>query len=212
MSLKYHYPGKTALAATFLATSFLAYAQTPQTPIRGEHEAIRMVPARAELMHSLDAKLDAKKDQAGSAVEAKLRQKVVLTDGTILPNGTMLLGVVAMDDMQQQGMSKLALRFDRARLRNGTVVPIKATIVGFFGPGVNDSDSYPAVPGDQVPNSWNDGTLQIDQIDVVGGVDLHSGIASANSGVFVSTKKDDIKLNHGSEIQFAIAPAGAVHT
>jgi len=91
-------------------------------------------------------------------------------------------------------------------------VPVKATIVGFFGPGANDSGSYPVAPGDQVPNSWNDGTLQLDQIDVAGGVDLHSKIASANSGVFVSTKKNDIKLSRGSEIQFAIGQGPAVNT
>jgi hypothetical protein len=208
MELQHHHLGVTAIAVTLIAVPFLAYSQTPQAPIRGEHEAMRMVPARAELMRPLDTK----KDQAGSEVQVKLRQKVTLTNGTILPNGTMLLGMVTTDDMQVEGMSKLALRFDRARLENGAVVPVKATIVGFFGPGVNGSGSYPVAPGDQVPNSWNDGTLQLDQIDAAGGVDLHSRIASANSGVFVSTKKDDIKLSWGSEIQFAIGPGPAVHT
>ena len=38
------------------------------------------------------------------------------------------------------------------------------------------------------------------------GVDLHSKIADSNSGVFVSTKKDDVKLPRGYGIALAIAP------
>ncbi|MGC9222886.1 MAG: hypothetical protein ACP5E2_03120 [Terracidiphilus sp.] len=83
-------------------------------------------------------------------------------------------------------------------------MPIKATIVGIFGPA--DTSDYPEEAGDQVPNSWTDGTLQVDQIGVLSDIDLHSKISSRNSGVLVSTKKDNFKLDEGSEIQFAIAP------
>ena len=47
---------------------------------------------------------------------------------------------------------------------------------------------------------------------MVSGVDLHSKISSQNSGVFVSMKKNDVKLKAGSEIQFAIAPAASNST
>ena len=87
-----------------------------------------MKPASALLVKTLDAS----KDQSGETVDAKLAGKVTLTNGTELPKGTMLLGKVTADDMQQQGMSKLALRFDQARLKDGTTVPIRATIVGFL--------------------------------------------------------------------------------
>ena len=90
-----------------------------------------MKPASAILVDSLDSV----KDQSGRTVSAKLQGKVSLTDGTELPRGTMLLGKVTTDDMQQQGTSKLALRFDQARLKNGTTVPIRATIVGFYARG-----------------------------------------------------------------------------
>jgi hypothetical protein len=49
----------------------------------------------------------------------------------------------------------------------------------------------------------------LDQLDVAPGVDLHSNIASQNSGVFVSTRKDDVKLKQGSQIQFAIGPGNS---
>jgi hypothetical protein len=201
-----------AVATAVLVLPLFAYSQTstdPQSqtsnateaPLTGHHEAIHMTRARAELMRPLDAK----KDRSGSVVQVKLTRKVTLTDGTTLPNGTILVGEVTADDMQQQGMSKLALRFNQARLKNGTEVPIKATIVGIYGPGTDDS-AMDLAEGVDVPNSWTDGTLQIDQIGVVGGVDLHSKISSSNSGVFVSTKKDDVKFQEGSEIQFAIGP------
>jgi hypothetical protein len=203
--MKHHF--KTlAVATTLLVLPLFAYSQTStpdaQAPVTGHREAMRMVPARAVLLRPLDAK----DDHSGSTVQAKLVQKVTLTNGTVLPNDTILAGEVTVDDLQQKGMSTLALRFNQAHLKNGSVVPIKATIVGFYGPRAGDWHSYPMGTGDQVPNSWNDGTLQFDQISVVTDVDLHSKISSANSGVFVSTKKDDIKLDEGSEIQFAIAP------
>ncbi len=160
-----------AVVTALLALPLIAYSQTSTgqnsqntsgftEPVTGHREAMRMVPARAELLRPLDAK----KDQSGSAVQAKLVQKVTLADGTELPNDTTLVGEVTVDDMQQQGISKIALRFNQARLKNGTAVPIKATIVGFFGPGAGGYHAYSVEAGDQVPNSWTDGTLQIDQI------------------------------------------------
>lgn len=209
-----HYFKTLAVVTAVLVLPLFAYSQTSTgqdsqstgftEPVTGHREATRMVRVRAELMRPLDAK----KDQSGSAVQAKLEQKVTLADGTELPDDTVLVGEVTVDDMQQQGMSKLALRFNQARLKNGTVLGIKATIVGFYGPGAGGYHEYSTEAGDQVPNSWTDGTLQLDQINVVADVDLHSKISSVNSGVFVSTKKDDVKLKEGSEIQFAIAPVG----
>jgi hypothetical protein len=169
----------------------------------GQQEATQMVPAQAALVDSLDAK----KVQPGGQFKARLNGKVRLRNGSELPSGTMLIGSVAEDDMQLTGTSKLALRINQAQLKNGQVVPIKATIVGVLPPqNSNPEDGVtPGVAGDQAQTGWNDGTLQVDQIDALSGVDLHSKIASANSGVFVSPKKDDVKLSKGSEIELAIA-------
>ena len=177
-------------------------SQSAQTPNGGSHEASMMKPASASLVKTVDAN----QDKSGQTVDAKLDGKVRLSNGTELPRGTMLLGKVTTDDMQQQGLSKLALRFDQARLKDGTNVPIRATIVGFYGPAAAET-VVGSEGGVQVPNDWTAKTLQLDQENVVNGVDLHSRISSQNSGVFVSTKKDDVKLRAGSEIQFAIAPA-----
>lgn len=179
-------------------------APNTNPPIRGHREAMRMVPARAALAETLDAK----KTRPGHVFRATLSNTVHLDNGPELPAGTVLVGAVVTDDMQLKGTSKLALRFTKAELKDGQVVPIKATIVGVFAPEWVSPQGYPVEAGDQAPNTWNDGTLQIDQIDATPGVDLHSRIASRNSGVFVSTTKDDVRLNRGSEIALAIAEQG----
>lgn len=204
-----------AVVSAVLALSSFAVSQnmsgTPSTSTsqsdanaqpRGEREAQRMVPARAELIKTVDAK----KTQAGFPVEAKLAKSVQLQGSSELPAGTMLIGTVVQDDMQVNGQSKLALRFTGAQLKDGTMVPVKATIVGYFKQQSLSAEGYPIGAADEVPNNWNDGMLKVDQINAMSKVDLHSSVASRNSGVFVSRKNNgDVVLRSGSELQLAIA-------
>ena len=172
-------------ATAVLALPLVAYTQNTTSSnftAADKHEAALMKPVNAVLQ----TKLDGVKDPSGSAVSAKLEGKVDLNNGTELPKGTMLLGKVTADDMQQPGTSKLALRFDQARLKGGTTVPIRATIVGFYRPGVENEGDY----GGLMPNDWTRKTLEFDQEDIGSGIELHSKIDSKNSGVFVSSKKD----------------------
>lgn len=166
----------------------------------GRREAMRMVPAQVALVK----RLDAKKLQSGKQFQATLNKTIYLKNGPALPRGTKLIGTVAVDHMQAGGTSRLALRFSKAELKNGKIVPIKATIVGVFPPALNSFDYY-ANLNDSAANFWTNKTLQIDQIGALSGTDLHSKIASNNSGVLVSTKKDDVKLDAGSRIDLAIA-------
>jgi hypothetical protein len=177
--------------------------QSTSAALAGQQEAAEMVPAQAALVDNLDAK----KVQPGGQFKAKLSGKVRLRNGLELPSGTMLIGSVATDDMQVAGTSKLALRFSQAQLKNGQVIPIKATIVGVL-PSESSDPEYGVTPidaGDRAQTGWNNGTLQVDQIDALSGVDLHSKIASENSGVFAATRKNDVRLLKGSEIELAIA-------
>jgi hypothetical protein len=176
-----------AIATVFLLLPFSVRAQATgvNSPTNGQH----MVPAQGTLVENVDAQ----KNRAGEEVDVKLTQTARLADGTKLPAGTLLVGDIAQDDLQIDGRSKIALRFTQAKLKDGTSLPLKATIVG-----VSDSDGYPVA-------AWSKETTQIDQIGALSHVDLHSRIASNNSGVFVSTDRDDVKLKAGSEIGFAIA-------
>lgn len=207
----------SVIATAVLAFPLLTFAQTSNmqnSPTsqgmhsqnngmhKGKMEAERMVPAQA----SLTKRIDAKDMHPGYMFKAKLSKDLTLSNGVKLQDGDTLIGRVEKDDMQEQGMSKLALRFTKVETQSGKVIPIKATIVGVVKPGTVNINGYPETGGNQVPNSWNDGTLQVDQIGVMDGVDLHSKIKSKNSGVFVSKTNDNVTLNPGSEIELAIAP------
>jgi hypothetical protein len=161
-----------------------------------------MVPATAMLLETLDAR----KMQPGADFKAKLDNKVHLANGPELPSGSVLVGTVVNDDMNIHGNVKLAVRFTEAQLKDGQTVPIKATIVGAYTDpqeAASVYNGYTAEPS----NSWTNGTLAIDQVGVTSGVDLHSNVDSTNSGVFVTSRKDDIKLGRGSDIDLAIAAA-----
>jgi hypothetical protein len=158
-------------------------------------EAAQLVPAIALLPHTLDAE----KNQLDSTFEAELDGKITLSNGTILPSHTVLIGKVTRDEMPAAGGSEFALRFDQARLKDGKTLPIKATIVGVRRP-TSDTD-YAAF------NDWTSQTLTVEVLNVVSGVDLHSQIAGNDSAVFVSTKKHDVKVPAGSQLKLAIGPA-----
>jgi hypothetical protein len=168
----------------------------------GENQTAQMVSARVALKQEVNAD----KVKQGDQIRTTLAKKVKLANGTELPAGTVILGVVAVDDMQLNGTSKLALNFNKAELKNGTEVAIKATILGVFPPESVDAEGNPVTPGDQETGNWNGHPDSVDQIGALPGVDLHSKTASSNSGVLVSTTKHNMKLKWGSEIALAVAP------
>lgn len=191
--------GAAEHAARNMSKDGVPYPGTIQDPTLAKKEAAFMVPAKVHLVKALDAK----KAQAGSQFEAIVDRTIELKNGTELPHRTVLLGKVAADQMNPDGTSRLALRFTKARLKNGSTIPIRAMITGIAGPTYDSGYSSSA----QVPPPWNKQTLQVDQIGALSGIDMHSRIAGANSGVFISTKKDDVKLAAGSQMTLAIGAA-----
>ncbi len=203
-----------AIATAFLVLPFSVHAQastqdmsTTNTTTEALTEAARMVPAQGALLVDIDAK----KDQQGKTFQVRLVKKVRLQDGTELPSGTILVGQIAQDDMQATGNSKLVLRITEAQPKGGSALPIKATIVGLAGPEATDAAGHGVMPGEQDNNTWTDKTVAVDQVDALPHVDLHSNVASKNSGALVSDK-DDVKLKKGSEIMLAIGSASANST
>ena len=166
--------------------------------------ALEMVSARV----SLSQNLDAKQAKAGDQVRTRLSNTVSLKNGAKLPRGTEILGVIAENNMQTSGSSKLTLNFTQAKLKDGTVVQIKATIVGIYPPQTEDAAGHPIAPGDQVRDTFSGNRETVDQMEALPGVDLHSNFASDVSGVLVSAKHN-VKLGQGSELALAIAPKAA---
>ena len=181
-----------AAAFSLIPFSLLAQTVDPSAAAAGR------VGAQAILLSTLDAK----KMQAGAAFQAKLAGKVHLASGTELPSGTVLNGTIASDDMNVSGNAKLALRFTTAQLKDGKTLPIQAMIVGFDSPATQDDLTYGY---NTPPDNWTPQTAVVDHLGVIAGIDLHSKIDSQNSGVFVATGKDDVKLGVGSSINLAIA-------
>ena len=191
---------KAALSIASLSLAMLtpAFGQSSQdNQPTGDHEAQRMVLARAVFPHALDSS----SVHTGDKFRTTLSRNVRLDNGVQLHKGDALVGEVVADDINVPGNARLAIRFTQVDPKKGQSIPIKATIIALHGP-------------DQLAtaDSWSNGTLKIDQPGVMRGIDLHSRVASQNSGVFVSTDKDNIKIPGGSEVALAIAPQGNVES
>jgi hypothetical protein len=167
-------------------------------------QAREMVPALVNLTQPIDAS----KMQQGDQIKATLSGKVRLKNGPELPRGTELTGQVSVDQMQNDGTYRLALIFSNAQLKNGTVIPIKATIMRVYPPvgyhPVGDALNYAYAN----THYWTDRTAQVDQPDALNGVELQSRFASDNSGNFVSKQKDEIRLSTDTLLDLAIAAQG----
>lgn len=183
--------------AAALSAAKSTAADTANTSPAGRSEAMRMVPAQADLTKPLDAK----NARTGQKFEAKLNEKVELKNGPVLPKGTRLVGRVVSDQAGENGRSTLTLRFTQADLKDGKTIPIKATIVGLY----SAADQYvPGYGATQAPNYWTPNTLQVDQQNALHDVDLHSRISANNSGVLQSSKSN-MHFATGTEFALAIA-------
>lgn len=200
-----------AFAASALVCPQLTFAQdstngsqvdSSATPRGAQREAAQMVPAQA----FLDNSIDAKKMRPGEQFRATLRQTVQLKNGTELPRDTVLVGTIATDQMRAGGTSTLALRFTKAQLKSGKLIPIQADIMGITGPPEDAPDSN--IPSYNL-TPWNGTTLRVDEPGAMSGFDFHGSIGAENSALFVSKKKDEVKLSAGSLISLAIAVQNA---
>jgi hypothetical protein len=204
-----------AFACAFLLSAGVCYpktvnAQTTKTessyseplPAGAATMAKQMVPAEA----NLDKDLDARKAQTGQQFRAKITDTVHLKNGTELPRGTTLVGKITKDEMDHNGQSMLAVDFTKAQLKDGKTIPIEATIIGVGAPSSSNYYDFSAAGAPPVP--WNGTSLQVDDIGMISGMDLHSRIGGENSGTFVS-KKSDMKLTAGTQLSLAIGAQGA---
>ena len=92
---------------------------------------IQLVPAQAQL----DKTLNAKRAKQGEVVTAKLEETVKIPDEAALPKNTVLLGHVdAVQASTHRSDSQVTVTFDKARLKNGQTVPIKATVMAIAAP------------------------------------------------------------------------------
>ncbi|HEX3436260.1 MAG TPA: hypothetical protein VHT24_05785 [Pseudacidobacterium sp.] len=117
--------GLSSALLVFAGSFLLAAQDAPQT------KSIQLVGARAELNKGLDAK----KAKQGDPVTVKLTDAVKIPDSTELPKNTVLIGHVdQVQPSENKGDSVIQVTFDKAQLKDGQQLPIKATIMQIAPP------------------------------------------------------------------------------
>jgi hypothetical protein len=119
------------------ATPAQAQPQSPGDSSAGSAQAaqpqhkLEMVPAQAELSKSLDSK----KAKQGDAVNAKLTADVQIPNAQELPKNTVLEGHVdQVTASENKSDSTMVVTFDKAKLKDGQELSIKATVIGLSEP------------------------------------------------------------------------------
>jgi|SRR5579883_314236 hypothetical protein len=122
---------KFSACAWILSAMAVCTVYAQDVPAPQQTRTIQMAPARATLDHTLDAK----KAKQGDAVTAKLQQDVKIPDAPELPKNTVLMGHVdQVQPSEHKSDSVIQVTFDKAQLKNGQQLPIKATIVQIAPP------------------------------------------------------------------------------
>jgi hypothetical protein len=182
-----------ATPALSIATTLLALSGSAL--VYGQAQSPQLMSGYAELNHTIDSK----SAMVGQVVSAKLTGTIETPEGLKLPGGTQLLGHI--DQVQasgKNGEARLELTFDKAQLKNGQQVPIKATLIE-----VNTSDVVGELPHPVASDN------KFDQQTTVSGQFLHSAVQDQDSGTLVRKDKD-IRLTDGTKMLIAVAPASAV--
>lgn len=106
------------------------------------------------IMVQLTKSLDSRKLTAGNAIEAKVTAEL-RWNGTVIPRGSKVIGHVTEASSRAKGdpASALGIVFDRIALKDGTDLPLKASIQAVgprpgFGPeGTEMENPTPGAPG-----------------------------------------------------------------
>jgi hypothetical protein len=196
--------------------------------------SLQMVMARAELKNGIDAR----KAKQGDAIRARLLDKVKLSNGNELGRDTILEGHVdQVQPSENKGDSTVVVTFDKAQVKGGEELPIKATLVKIWEPqesaagsmspegGMPQGGGAPSSGGGSMQsNGKGPGTSDMSRpatsMDVpeagmpqgtqaVKGVTLHSDIHEKSSATFTSSRKN-VDVPSGTQMLFemVVIPAG----
>jgi hypothetical protein len=147
------------ISALLTGISLAQNPAQPSTTSEPQNTAFRLAPGtiiRVELAKSVDAK----KAKVGDEVMAKTIDDFLSDKNEVLaPKGSKVLGHVAEASPHQgESASTLGIAFDKIVLKNGTEVPLKASIQAIGIPesnaaSVNDNMGAPANAGGMSPMS-----------------------------------------------------------
>jgi hypothetical protein len=209
-----------------------AGAQSAADASAQPQHTLQMVPAVASLDHTLDAK----KAKPGEPVTAKLQKDVHVPQQEDLPKNTELEGHVdQVVPSEHKSDSTVVVTFDKAKLKSGKELPIKATILAISEPAYLAQQQTTEQPvsggmpsggpqtGGAAPNGAGSApaprpmqtapepsmTGQQPQRNGVPGVMLQSSIHQATSATFTSKGKN-VHIPDGTQLEVAlvVVPAG----
>ena len=180
----------------------IAAALISVASMQAQPQHLKLVSANAELTQGLNTE----SSRQGQTVMAKLTANVTTSGPMELPKGTMLMGTVEQVQPGSGNKSEISIVFNKARLKDGREVPIKATLLGAYPPAAvytsgGGVGSYLPIQPRLIPS--DEKVLQ--DPGALSNVTMKSAVQSDVSGTFLSTK-NNIQLSQGTQLQLAIAP------
>lgn len=129
-----------AVMAAAMQAQTAASPQTPDTAAQATQQTSAQAQPQvqpASVSAELTKGIDTKKVKPGDEVNAKTTDPAKLPDGTDLPKGTKLVGnvVEVNPKTKEQKNSHLVLALNRAVLKDGKEVPIRAAVTSVTAPG-----------------------------------------------------------------------------
>lgn len=139
--------GTALMVAAGVSAGAQSQSSATDSSAQAQH-TIQMVQAVAWLDHTLDAK----KAKQGDLVTAKLQKDVNIPQQQALPKNTELEGHVdQVQASEHKGDSTVVVTFDKAKLKNGQEVPIKATVIAIEEPAYMQQQAAGATPAGEMP-------------------------------------------------------------
>ena len=194
----------TRLRVAFLLSATAALVAAPA--LSGAQDTVtthtvKMIMVQADLTKTLDAK----KTKVGDPVTAKLTYEAKFSDGTTLPRNTALTGHVdRVQPSEKKGDSLIQITLDKALLKGGKAIPIKATIMKLHAVVSPFASMQGGDTGTSVsPNSAAPRAAQTEQSGSINGVTLQSDVERPYSAIFQSSRRN-VRLSGGTEMDIAI--------
>jgi hypothetical protein len=120
-----------------------------QQSAQPQQRTIQLVQAQAELNKTIDAK----KAKQGDPVTAKLVANVQIPGAQELPKNTVLEGHVdQVTPSEHKSDSTMVVTFDKAKLKDGQELPIKATVLAMAEPAMAAQPGGGGAPGGGAPS------------------------------------------------------------
>lgn len=207
-----------AVLFALIAATLFAGAEVACAGQDAESRPTRVVQM-VNVFANLEKTIDAKKSKAGDPVAAKVTVGSTLSDGTVVPTGSVLSGHIdSITPAVKKGDSILVLTLDKIAVKDGKEIRVKAVIVRVesfasnFGQeqANNDPDANrPAAASDQRASSA--GMIDHPPPDAGGGgphpiagLTLSGSANDASSGTLTQAKKN-IHLTNNTQLVVSVA-------